>query len=157
MIAVEETTEEIINEMPTYNHSYICLEIIIQILALQKFRPLPELTLNIGKGITPDISVYPIELAPQPNFFSDIIRYDKMPHLAIEVVSPSQNIQDLLEKAQMLIEAGAKTVWTVEPFSHSIWVTNEEGTKLFHNTTIESEGITVDFQKIFGSDISLSA
>ena len=157
MLAIEETTEEIENEMPTYNHSYICLEIIIQILALQKFRPLPELTLDIGKGITPDISVYPVELAPQPNFFSDITRYDKMPHLAIEVVSPSQNIQDLLEKAQMLIKSGAKAVWTVEPFSHSIWITNAEGTKLFHNTKIESEGIAVDFEKIFGSDISLSA
>jgi Uma2 family endonuclease len=157
MMAVEETTEESSNEMPTYNHSYICLEIIIQILALQKFRPLPELTLNIGKGITPDISVYPVELAPQPNFFSDITRYDKMPLLAIEVISPSQNIQDLLEKAQMLTESGTNTVWTIEPFSHSIWVTTTEGTKLFHNTVIESEGISVDFQKIFGSDISLSA
>lgn len=157
MIAVEEIAEDTTNEMPTYNHSYICLEIIIQILALRKFRPLPELTLNIGNGITPDISVYPIESAPKPDFFSDIFRYEIMPLLAIEVVSPSQNIQDLLEKAQLLTNSGVKTVWTIEPFSHSIWVTNESGTKLFHNTTIESEGISVDFQKIFGDDLSLSA
>jgi Uma2 family endonuclease len=157
MIAVEETTEEVLEEMPTYNHSYVCLEIIIQILALGKFRPLPELTLNIGNGITPDISVYPVTSAPKPDFFSDIFRYDVMPILAIEVISPSQNIQDLLEKAKLLNNSGIKTVWTIEPFSHSIWVTNERETKLFHNAKIESEGITVDFQKIFGGDLSLPA
>ena len=83
--------------------------------------------------------------------------FEKPLCLAIEIISPSQNIQDLLSKAKLLIQSGAKSVWTVEPFSYSIWVTNEIGTKLFHNTTIESEGITVDFQKIFGGDLSLSA
>lgn len=157
MIGVEETTEEIVNEMPTYNHSYICLEIIAQILPNRLFKPLPELTLNIGNGITPDISVYPIELAPKPDFFSDITRYDKMPPLAIEIISPSQDIQDLLHKAQLLIESGVKSVWTIEPFSRTVFVTNEKGNRLFHNKTVESEGITVDFQKIFGGDLSLSA
>jgi hypothetical protein len=56
-----------------------------------------------------------------------------------------------------LTNSGAKSVWTIEPFSHSIWVTTERGTQLFHNTTIESEGIKVDFQKIFDVDVSLSA
>lgn len=155
MIAVEEITEEVTEEMPTYNHSYICLEIISQILPNQAFKPLPELTLNIGNGITPDISVYPVELAPKPNFFSDITRYDKMPFLAIEIISPSQDIQDLLNKAQMLIQSGVKSVWTIEPFSRTVFVTNENGNRLFHNTKVESEGVRVDFQKIFGSDLSL--
>ncbi len=157
MIAVEEITEEVTNETPTYNHSYICLEIITQILPDKKFKPLPELTLDIGNGITPDISVYPIELAPKPDFFSDITRYEIMPHLAIEIISPSQDIQDLLSKARMLVQSGVKSVWTIEPFSQTIFVTNESGTKLFHNTTVESEGIIVDFQKIFGGDLSLPA
>lgn len=157
MFAVEETTEDVINELPTYNHSYICLEIITQILADKRFKPLPELTLNVGNGITPDISVFPLELAPKPNFFNDITRYDKMPLLAIEIISPSQNIQDLLEKAQTLVQAGVKAVWTIEPFGRTIFVATEKGTEIFHNTTIESGGIKVDFQKIFGADLPLSA
>ena len=156
MITVEETTEEIINEMPTLNHSYICSEIMKQLLPNENISVLPELTLAIGNGLTPDISIFPKEQI-KPNFWKDITRFEQPPLISIEIISPSQNIQDLLEKAQLLVNSGVKNVWTVEPFSYSIWVTNEKGTKLFHNTTIESEGITVDFQKIFGADISLSA
>lgn len=156
MITVEETTEEIINEMPTLNHSYICSEIMKQLLPNENISVLPELTLAIGNGLTPDISIFPKEQI-KPNFWKDITRFEQPPLISIEIISSSQNIQDLLEKAQLLVNSGVKNVWTVEPFSYSIWVTNEKGTKLFHNTTIESEGITVDFQKIFGADISLSA
>ena len=156
MITVEETTEEIINEMPTLNHSYICSEIMKQLLPNENISVLPELTLAIGNGLPPDISIVPKEQI-KPNFWKDITRFEQPPLISIEIISPSQNIQDLLEKAQLLVNSGVKNVWTVEPFSYSIWVTNEKGTKLFHNTTIESEGITVDFQKIFGADISLSA
>lgn len=156
MIAVEETTEENTNEMPTLNHSYICSQIMRQLLPNEQIEVLPELTLAIGNGLTPDISVYPKEEI-KPNFWSDITRFEKPPLLAIEVISPSQNIQDLLEKAKLLVQSGAKAVWTIEPFGYSIWVTTEKGTKLFHNATVESEGVKVDFQRIFGSDISLSA
>lgn len=156
MIAVEELTEEIADEMPTLNHSYICSQIMRQLLPNENLEVLPELTLAIGNGLTPDLCVYPKEEI-KPNFWEDITRFEKLPLLAIEIISPSQNIQDLLTKAKVLVQAGAKSVWTVEPFSFSIWVTNISGTKLFHNTTIESEGITVDFQKIFGGDLSLSA
>jgi Uma2 family endonuclease len=127
-----------------------------QLLPNEKIEVLSELTLAIGNGLTPDISVYPKDEI-KPNFWEDISRFEKPPLLAIEIISPSQNIQDLLSKAKILVQSGAKSVWTVEPFSYSIWVTNEKGTKLFHNTTIEIEGVTVDFQKIFGADISLSA
>lgn len=153
MLAVEETAGE---EMPTLNHSYICSQIMRQLLPNEHIEVLPELTLAIGSGLTPDISVYPKEEI-KPDFWNDITRFDKPPLIAVEIISPSQNIQDLLEKAKILTNAGAKAVWTVEPFSHSIWVTTEKETRLFHNTKIESEGITVDFQKIFGVDISLPA
>ncbi len=44
MIAVEKTTEEIVNEMPTLNHSYICSQIIRQLLPNESIEVLPELT-----------------------------------------------------------------------------------------------------------------
>ena len=159
MIAFEETIEEQENserETPTLNHSYICSQIMRQLLPIEEIEVLPELTLAIGNGITPDISIYPRN-AINPDFWSDITRFEQPPLIAIEVISPSQNIQTLLEKAKILVQSGTKVVWTIEPFSHSIWVTNEKETKLFYNTKIESEGITVDFQKIFGSDISMPA
>jgi len=79
----------------------------------------------------------------------DFPRYPEMPIVAIEVISASQNIQDLLEKAQILVTNGVKAVWTIEPFSRSIFVTTKNGEEIFYNREVESEGIKVDFKKIF--------
>ena len=144
---VDETIEE--KEMPSFNHSYICGEIIEQIAENKIFKVFPELTLDIDKGLTPDISVYFREKT-KPNFRRDITRYSEMPILAVEIISASQNIQDLLEKAELLVKNGVKYVWTVEPFSETVFVTTENGEEIFHNQVVTSEDIKVDFKKIFG-------
>ncbi len=147
---VEEIIEEQIekSEMPSFNHSYICAEIIEQISENKIFKALPELTLDIGNGLTPDVSIY-LRSEIKPNFLRDFPKYPEMPMVAIEVISASQNIQDLLEKAQLLVANGVKAVWTIEPFSNSIFVTTKGGEEIFHNQAVESEGIKVDFRKIF--------
>ncbi len=149
---VNESTDEYIEEkekMPSLNHSFICAEIIEQLAGNKKFKALPELTLKIGKGITADVSVYFREQI-KPDFLRDFIMFPEMPILAIEVISASQNIQRLLEKAERLVKNGVKTVWTVEPFTNTIFITNDQGTTKSFAQIIESEGIIVDFQKIFG-------
>ncbi len=139
-----------ISLMPSLNHSYICAQILKQLQKYDRFEALPELTLNVGNnGLTPDISVFPKELI-KPNFFRDIPKFSQMPILAIKVISASQNIQTLLEKAVQLIGAGVKVVWTVEPFTQTIFVTTKAfGEVLERSTVIESEGISVDFTQIF--------
>lgn len=148
---IEEIFEKQIEEkeMPSFNHSYICAEIIEQLTVNKTFKALPELTLDIGNGLTPDISVYPRDQI-KPNFLRDFPKYPEMPILAIEVISASQNIQDLLEKAELLVQNGVRAVWTIEPFSGSIFVTTKNSEEIFHNQEVESEGIKVDFKKIFG-------
>jgi len=146
IVAVE--TED--REMPSFNHSYICAEIIEQISESKVFKALPELTLDIGSGLTPDVSVYERSQV-KPNFLRDLPRFPEMPIVAVEVISASQNIQDLLEKAQLLVNNGVKAVWTIEPFSNSIFLTTKNGEEIFHNQEVESEGIKVDFRKIFNA------
>jgi len=149
MLAELEVIVEEEKEMPSLNHSIICLRIIRQLIENPNIEPLPELTLDIDKGITPDISVYP-KAQIQPNFRRDITKFPTMPLLAIEVISASQNIQDLLVKADSLISNGVKTVWTVEPFTNTIFVKTQNGEEKYSSQEIESEGIKVDFKKIFG-------
>lgn len=144
-----EQIEACAEKMPSFNHSYICLQIIKQLVQNYEVEPLPKLTLNIGNGITPDISVFPRDKV-QPNFLRDVTKFPDVPILAVEVISASQNIQDLLEKAQFMISSGVKTVWTIEPFSGTIFVTNKDGEQRFYNQSVESEGIRVDFKQIFG-------
>ena len=140
-------TEE--REMPSFNHSYICNRLLQQLFTNDRIEALPELTLNIEKGLTPDISVYPKENVT-PDFLNDFAKYPDMPLLAIEVISASQNIQDLLEKSKVLVNHNIKAVWTIEPFTNTIFVTTPTGIQKFPSQVIESEGITVDFKKIFG-------
>jgi Uma2 family endonuclease len=147
---IELEQENLEEEMPSLNHSYIGLQAILQLNQNPAIVPLPELTLDIDKGLTPDISVYPKEKV-KPNFFLDITKYPEMPSLAVEIISSSQNIQDLLNKAKTLVQHGVKAVWTVEPFTNTVFVTDKDGEKRFHNDVVESEGITVDFRQIFGA------
>lgn len=137
-----------VDEMPSLNHSYVCLQIIKQLIQHEDIEPLPELTLDIGNGITPDISVFP-KSKIRPNSFHDILRFTEKPMLAIEVVSSSQTIQEMLQKATQLVTEGIKVVWTVEPYSRTVFVTTTEGEALFHDQLIESEGVKVDFSTVF--------
>lgn len=141
-----ESSEE---EMPSLNHSYICAQVMRQLLQDERFQPLPELTLDLGNGITPDISVFPKEKI-RPDFFEDILKVQELPVLAIEVISSSQNIRAILEKSKLMVNSGVKTVWAVEPYGRSIFVMDRQGKKLFHEGKIVSEGITVDFSEVFG-------
>ena len=139
-------------EMLSLNHSYICLQILRQLLQNEKVEPLPELTLDIANGLTPDISIFPKEQI-HPNFFRDVPKFQQMPVLAIEVISSSQTIEELLEKAAQLIQAGVKVVWTIEPHSRSVFVTTSSEEKLFHDGIVENEEIQVDFAKVFGQRV----
>jgi hypothetical protein len=66
---------------PSLNHSYLCLKILEILLQNNKILPLPELTLGIANGITPDISVF-WKQTIQPNFFQDVARFPERPILA---------------------------------------------------------------------------
>ncbi len=149
ILEVEE--EKVEEEMPSFIHSYLCGEIMEQIAQNKQFKAFPELTLAIENGLTPDISIYPRK-KEKPDFFRDISKYPEMPTLVIEIISASQNIQDLLEKAKNFTENNIKAVWTVEPFTNTVFVTTKDGEKRFHHTEVESEGITVDFRQIFGTN-----
>ena len=150
-IEVIEQVEEEKEEMPSFNHSYICTKLLLELSQNNDYQPLVELTLDIDKGLTPDISVFPKEQI-KPNFFHDITKYPEMPTLAIEIISASQNIQDLLIKANLLVNHGVKAVWTVEPFTNTVFVTDKIGEKRLHNQEVESEGIKVDFRSIFSNN-----
>ena len=151
---VEEVLEvktEKEEEMPSFIHSYLCGEIMEHLAQNKHFKAFPELTLAIENGITPDISIYPRQ-KEKPSFLRDISKFPDMPVLAIEIISASQSIQQLLEKSQLLIENGVKAVWTVEPFTNTVFVTTKDGEKRFHNQIVESEDIKVDFRQIFGTN-----
>lgn len=134
--------------MPSLNHSYVCLQIIKQLLVNDEIVPLPELTLDIANGLTPDISVF-WKSQIKPNLFHDISKFPEKPILVIEVISFSQTIQETLQKAKQMVNEGVKTVWSVEPYSQSVFVNCLDKEMLFHAEVVNSDSIIVDFSKIF--------
>lgn len=145
-LLTEESNQE--DEMPSLNHSYVCLQLMRQLVMNENIEPLPELTLDIDNGLTPDISIFP-KSRIKPNSFHDIARMQERPILAIEVVSSSQTIQEMLKKAELMVTQGVTAVWTVEPYSKTVFVTTAQGETLFHEEIIETEAVTVDFSKVF--------
>jgi Uma2 family endonuclease len=148
MLDVELPVANQKEEMPSLNHSYLCSKILRQLFGNPAIEALTELTLDVDNGLTPDICIYPAETI-HPNFLRDVMKMQRMPTVAIEVISASQNIQGILEKAERLVKAGVKVVWTVEPYTRTVFVTTEAGESIFHNQPVESEGIKVDFKQIF--------
>ena len=55
----------------------------------------------------------------------------------------------MLNKAELMVTQGVNAVWTVEPYSKTVFVTTAQGETLFHEEIIETEAIKVDFSKVF--------
>jgi Uma2 family endonuclease len=72
-----------------------------------------ELSLDLnGWRTTPDISVFPkVEL----DFENDRPRMTEPPLLAVEIQSPTQSTEALVQKARKLLAAGVRSVWLVQP------------------------------------------
>ena len=58
MLENTQVIAEPMEEMPSLNHSYICAQVMRQLLQDDAIQPLPELTLDIDNRLTPDISVF---------------------------------------------------------------------------------------------------
>ncbi len=143
-----ETNLEQPEKMPSLKYSFSCAEILRQMMQNEAIQPLPELTLDIENGLTPDISVYrheEIKIEP----FEDELKVKQMPVLAVEVVPSSQTIQALREKSKVMKNAGIAAVWTVEPYLKSVLVSDADGERVYREETVESENISVDFSKVF--------
>ncbi|WP_417912471.1 Uma2 family endonuclease [Candidatus Electronema sp. TJ] len=134
--------------MPSFNHSYICAQLMRQFLLDESLQPMPDLTLDIESGMSPDISVFRKEEV-KPDFFEDILKAKKAPVLAVEVMGLHQSIQEMLDSAKLLLKAWVKAVWIVEPYARSVFVLSGKEQRLFHQELVETEGIRVDFAKVF--------
>lgn len=144
------SVESFASQHSSLNHSYICAQILRQLLQDKTLEPLPFVTLALGEGITPDISVFE-EQEIVPNFFNDFTQIKTLPCLAIEVLSANQSLQIRMDRANRLIMNGVPIVWIVESWSKCVFEITQEGQQLFHQTLINSGGIAVDFAKVFRS------
>lgn len=129
----EESSPEEYAEMSSFNHGYLQLKIGAYFLNLPNLTPSAEFTLDLAalsnlaaidldeipKSLEPDIAVY----REQPvDFYNDILTGKQMPVLAIEILSPRQGVQVLIDKFKIYFALGVQSCWLVYPYAQSIAV-----------------------------------
>lgn len=86
--------------MGSHNHSYLQMKLGALLLGLEQYMVLSQISLdssaleNNTKEMRPDLALFP----KQPiDFLQDEIRMQTMPLLVIEILSPHQSIDEILE------------------------------------------------------------
>ncbi len=146
-----EYEEERGKPVPSISHSRTELR-----LGVAFFRYEPEYTSFIELSLeldgwrgTPDICVYPhMEIDP----LNDKVRMTEPPLIAVEIISPSQSQQDLVDKIRAMLDAGVQSCWLVQPALRTITVfAGAERPETFTRGTLAdpATGIEVDLAEVF--------
>lgn len=141
--------------IPNFNHGYIQLNIGI---ALRKrygkaYSIASEVAIPVGeREVTPDVLVFPKRSI---NWFDTKPELSEPPILAIEIRSPSQPIEKVIDKAKAMLDSGVRAVWIIQPALKTVSVlTKDTPPKTFVEGTI-SDGISrieLSFEEIFATE-----
>ena len=113
---------------PSLNHAIIQKNLVSNLdwKYKEKYSVLPELNVKISesKDRVPDIAIYPvIEFVPE----EDVIHMTETPLCVIEILSPKQDLTELIQKSSEYFKKGVKSYWLVLPSLQSIYVFSAPG------------------------------
>jgi len=136
--------------MPSFNHGAIQANLISEFAPQRDFRVCSELSLELGgTPLTPDLSVYPREPL---NLRHDEVKRTDPPQLVVEILSPTQGYQSLMDKVAAYFQNGVKSCWIVSPPFRTITMLNPDGTEeVVHNGAAKdpATGLTADVAAVF--------
>ena len=136
--------------MPSRNHGRVQTNLIAEFVQQRQFSIYSELTLNVsGTNYTPDISVYPQEAADYRH--DEACRAD-LPLLAVEILSPTQSHQEVVEKAEVYLRNGVKSCWIVTPPLRTLTVLLPDGREEVFRSGVAKDpvtGMSADLAKVF--------
>ena len=97
----------------------------------EQFRFMLEISIDImGRVLVPDIGIFektPVDMS------RDQIVLNELPLTTIEILSPAQAVDDLVDKARAYFEAGVKSCWIVMPKAQAVFVYSAPGQyEFFH-------------------------
>jgi Uma2 family endonuclease len=106
---------------------------------------MPELNVKCGADrLVPDVCV--IERAALLNSDSDDI---EAPRLAVEILSPGQNLSNVLDKCERLLRHGTGLCWIISPEQRQAWMYRHD----HHNSDFALEAAQ---EKLAGDTIFIS-
>lgn len=114
-------TEVVLEEVMSLNHARLTTRLTSLLFAAyeSQFNILTELEFELSTGrYKPDVAILP-QLTY--NWERDIIRYPQPPITAIEIISPTQTMDGLIEKIREgYLASGVQSAWLVLPAVRSI-------------------------------------
>lgn len=137
--------------MPSKNHGKLQFRIAKAISdnSGDRFDILTEVSLELSKPVTPDIAVFPAETS---DWLDDEIKVKRAPLAVVELLSPTQGNQELIDKLDIYFEAGVQSCWIVIPRFRLINVfTTKHEYKAFMQGELRDEklGIQIDLESVF--------
>lgn len=118
-IATYETERN--KPMPSLNHGAIQANLIMELKPFRRqFRIASELSLELADWPSvPDICIFPKMPLDLRN---DVTAVSEAPLCAVEIISPSQSIDELVAKAEKYFEHGVRSCWIVIPTLGNVYV-----------------------------------
>ena len=139
--------------MPSLNHARIQASLVWLLTTnyRKEYDILSELTIDFPvKPAVPDVCIYPITPADWQN---DVIKRVDIPLLAIEILSPRQIFDDIIDKIQKIyFPAGMASAWVVLPSVQSVMIfTPNAKPQMFTSGIMRdaASGFEIDLDKIF--------
>jgi Uma2 family endonuclease len=139
--------------MPTLTHGAIQANVIVQLAVNYgaSYRIASEVALaTVPDGTTPDVVAYP---ARDLAFTGEPARQTDAPLLTVEIQSPSQAVEEMVEKTLRYFAFGVQSCWVVFPALKGVAVYSAPGVyQFFHgDDTLRDPNlnIQIDLKKIF--------
>ncbi len=109
--------------MPSVNHSIVQGNLVfaLKLAYRKKYRILPEINIDvIDKGRVPDIAICDVNIPFEAG--ADSIKLNSVPYGVIEILSPKQNLSELVQKSVEYFAVGVKSYWLVLSDLRSIYI-----------------------------------
>jgi Uma2 family endonuclease len=149
-------TDEAEPPMGSMGHGYTQANLIMALAPHRaRYTVFAELTLVLdGWEVTPDVALFP--RAPV-DLVRDRPKVAEAPVLAVEILSPTQSVNDLVAKAEDLLAHGVASVWLVQPALHTVVVFHPGARpRPFADDHVRDDatGITLPLDALFDPDIA---
>ncbi|CAN5415894.1 hypothetical protein BH09BAC4_BH09BAC4_35170 [soil metagenome] len=112
--AISEYELERGKPMPSKNHAKLQSRIAKAIADRyeDRYDVYTEISLDLSRPVVPDIALFPTEPS---DWLEDEIRLTTPPLCAVEIISPTQGNQELIDKLDIYFAAGVQSCWIVIP------------------------------------------
>ncbi len=132
--------------IPSKNHGYVQGQLLYQLknVAQKRYTCFSELSLDLADWESvPDIAIYP---KMEIDFLHDETAMKEAPLAVIEILSPTQSLQELVTKAEKYFEHGVKSCWLVLLSVRNVYVFSSptEHQVFSHKETLSDPSLSIE-------------